>query len=100
MGFFFFSVQGASHFGRPIQIKSESKPRYATKMIGDIPLIFEPSVENYLYKLGFIHVWALHQLNEINLTQRISICNLFAKTGRKLSLFEETGGRERKMDRL
>lgn len=81
-----FDVNDAPRSGRPMKadddkIKAliESNPRYTTQEIAETLNIGQSTVHDHLKKLGFVSkldVWVPHELKEIHLVNRLTICDL------------------------
>ena len=84
-----FDLKDAPRSGRPTEVDDdkikamiENNRRSTTWKIAEKLNISQTCVERHLKQLGYINklnIWVLHKLNEIQLTKRISICDLLLK---------------------
>lgn len=91
-------VNDASRSGRPTDIDSsdvkaiiDENPSQSGREIATALNISYTSVENHFRQLGYIsrlNVWMPHELAEINLATRISICDSLRKRQENDSFFE------------
>jgi len=75
------------------QIKSliESNPNYTTQEIAEIIDISQKTVVNHLYTLGYVSWYDIrvpYNLNDKNLMNRISICDLLLKRNKNCPFFK------------
>ncbi|CAK9827264.1 Histone-lysine N-methyltransferase SETMAR [Anthophora retusa] len=84
-----FDLNDTPRSGRPTEVDDdkikaliESNKRYTTREIAEMLDIHHSSVHDHLKKLGYVSrldVWVPHELKEVHLTARISICDTLIK---------------------
>ena len=84
-----FDVSDSARTGRPVEVDDdrikvlvESNPRFTTREIAEALHIAQSTVHDHLKKLGYtskLDVWVPHELKEIHLVQRLTICHSLLK---------------------
>ena len=84
-----FDLKDAPRSGRPTEVDDdkikamvENNRRNTTQKVAEKLDISHTCVERHLKQLGYVNkldIWVPHKLNEIQLSKRISICNLLLK---------------------